>query len=193
MRSTILPLVATLFAFTVTARAEDAPKKPSEPAKTEVAKPVGKKVNIEELGEMLDGLGYNPKPTKNKDGNVDGYNLEFQTGTWTMRMFIDISDNQSEICVSAQIFKMVEGEDVPMAAMLELLAENGLVFPSTVYYVKSTKQFRVYASYKNEKITNGNLRTKLDGFSDTVKQVVTKFNQAKQATTDVVPAPAPAR
>ncbi len=195
MRSTILALVASLFAFAVTARADDetpAPKKPTMPVKTEVAKPAGKKVTIDELGNMLDALGYNPTPTKDKEGNVDGYNLEYTSGTWTMRMYIDISKNKSEICVSGSIGTLSEGTELPLAAAMELLTENGMIYPATIYFLKKSQQFRVYQSYTNEKLTNGNLRTKLDAFAETLKQVATKFNKAKETAPDVNPAPAPA-
>ena len=178
MRSTIIALVASLFAITA-AQAAETPTKPAALAKTEPAKAASKALTLSEIGDMLDGLGYNPTPIKNTENKVTGYTISLKSGTWTFTINVGVTADLSDVLFMAILGTNTTEDAVPMEAVLELLIDNGNIFPAIVLYTKDSKTFHLAKPTVNEKVTPSLMRSRLETFATTAREVLEKFNKIK--------------
>jgi hypothetical protein len=142
------------------------------------AKPAGKALTPAELGQMLEVMGYNPTAYKDKDGTVVGYDLEFKSGEWTIRFSAELSKDKSQIWFDGGVASFVDKSPPSAEALLEILAENNALWPASIYYSKKSKKLFLTVATPNKEVTPAGLRTKVEGFAESIKTVITKFNKA---------------
>ncbi|MDB5309218.1 MAG: hypothetical protein JWO38_3420 [Gemmataceae bacterium] len=191
MRTILFTLAAILtLGLAGPAPARDANK----PGTAEPAKQALKKLTVEELGELLDAMGYNPKPVKNKDGKVNGYSTEFPSGTWTIRIDFLVTADGSQVVLDSGLFTFTDQSQLPAEAILGTLSDNFEIFPASVYYINQTKRLRMAMTVQSSNLTPASLRVQVDFYVAAVKRCMTNFNQAVDqatATKEQVKKPGP--
>lgn len=180
-------LAAGLTVVTLSARAQPPPTPAPPPPLPPIVQPVARQLTLEELGSMLDMLGYSPKPYNNKDGKLAGYDLEFPFADWTMRMSVSLSFNKTNIWVNTNIQTLTDLAAVRVEGLLKLLAENNKVWPAYVYYTEGTRPaLRLALPIPNSNVTAAVLRTKINDFSNNIKRLIILWKSFQTA-----PAPLP--
>ena len=92
-------------------------------------RPVNPKITVEQLGEMLEAMGYTiVEPIRNKDNQTIGYRIEVKAGTWTIRPRM-ILDNTT-VWALMGLEKMPDPNNPPVANLLKLLAANSKTGPA---------------------------------------------------------------
>jgi hypothetical protein len=137
----------------------------------------GGRLSMEQLGRMLDDLGLNPKANANKEGKLVDYDLEFQSGTWTMRHWVSISPSGKFIWINTNIAKPLPAEGISVEALLGLLEQNNDVWPAFVYYVKEVRRLRLGMGIRNEDLTPAKLRKDIDTFTESAKTLMVRFEK----------------
>jgi hypothetical protein len=97
---------------------------PDKGSPGEVAKAAGKKLTVGELGQLLEAMGYEPKPVKNKDGKLVGYDIVIKSGTWTIYCCAEISPSTNYVWFSWTLVSLKDHPAVPPEALLAMLEEN---------------------------------------------------------------------
>jgi hypothetical protein len=158
----------------------------TEAAKTEKTKLVGKKVTMEELGQMLEIMGYELKPFKDKDGRpmTDkegkpvGYVFTIKSGTWTIPCEVSLSGSKENIWFCSVLVTLSEGSPVPTEAILAMLESNGPTYPNYLCYNRSAKSVEFNFLLKNGTVTVATLREAIDGYTTAVKDLVNTWKKA---------------
>jgi hypothetical protein len=135
------------------------------------------RLSMAQLGKMLDDLGLNPKANTNKEGKVVDYDLEFQSGTWTMRHWVSISPSGKFLWINTNLAKPLPAEEVSVEALLGLLEQNNDVWPAFVYYVKEVRRLRLGMGIRNEDLTPAKLRKDIDTFTESAKTLMVRFEK----------------
>jgi hypothetical protein len=155
----------------------------------------GGQVSMAQLGKMLDDLGLNPKANTNKEGKVVDYDLEFQSGTWTMRHWVSISPSGKFLWINTNLAKPLPAEGVSVEALLGLLEQNNDVWPAFVYYVKEVRRLRLGMGIRNEDLTPAKLRKDIDTFTESAKTLMVRYEKESKGgvakAPDVRPEPKP--
>lgn len=170
------------------ARAQDTVK-PVGPATAVKVQP--QRMTVAELGRVLEMLGYNPKPSMDKNGKVIGYNVEFLSGGWTMRFSVLLSHDGSNLWLSGSIAPVVDLAGASGSALLKLLGENDRIWPAYVSFQTGASYLKLAVAIPNKDITPGLLRTKMDAYSTTLKELIAIWKSGQPVPTPR-PAPAPA-
>jgi hypothetical protein len=179
-------LLTSLTLLAGTARSDEFPKPPVGGKKGDGAK-AGKKLNAEELGEMLEMMGYDPKPAKNKNGEVVGYHLTMQSDGITMYCTIEVSQNGQVIWVYGSLAPVVD-QTCPSEVLLAMLQTNLRISPAAINYSPVTKKFEVLLTLANTNMTPAGMKTAINQFSEGVKQALMTW---QKATTEKVKDPTP--
>jgi hypothetical protein len=151
------------------------------------------RLSLEQLGKMLADLGFNPRLSLESDGKSVRYDLEFPSGDWTMRPWVSISTDQTNIWFGANLAEVGASEAVPPAALLGLLEQNVDLWPAYVYYYKDHQRLRLNKPVKNQDVTPAKLRQEMETFTDAVKQLILRCEKASKAGPQTPPLAAPFR
>lgn len=135
------------------------------------------RLSVEQLGEMLANLGLNPKADKNENGEVVGYALEFQSGTWTIHHWVHLSRDQSTIWINSNLVPINGSAAVSPEALLQLLEKNNEFWPSYVFFAKEAKRLRLAMPVKNTDVRPVEMRQEIDTFTDHVKVLIERYEK----------------
>ena len=148
------------------------------PTKSEPVKQAGKKVTLEDLGEMLTAMGYEPKPFNNKDGKLMGYDLTFQYDGWTIYGSFEVQSD-GRIWLYGGLAPVVD-ESTPPAVLVAMLEASDKAFPSHLLYSSKTKKFTVFLPITNGNVTPASLRGSIETYSKSVKTTLNVYSTAKE-------------
>ena len=175
-----LMTAAMLAALTLTAAAfgREPGKGDTNPTtKAEPTKMAGKKVTIEELGEMLAAMGYEPKPCNDKNGKLVSYDVTFASDGYTIHGSFEITSD-GRLWVHGTLAPVAD-ESTPPAVLLAMLGVNDRVHPAYLVYSAKTKNFHVMLPFANGNVTPAVLRTNIDAYGNAVKAVLNTWTAAK--------------
>lgn len=158
-------------------RGQDTPDtgKQTEPAKTEKtdkAKSAAKKLALEDVRQMLENMGYEPKAIKNKDGKVTGYYVMVAVGDAKVECQFSLSGDQSNIWVNCFLLKF--NDKFPIGAdVLQMFLENqdGL-WPAYVQYYSDTQTVWLCFAIPNQDVGTATLRREIEGINKRVQLLV---------------------
>src|SRR4051812_33567103 len=97
MKTLITTALLAALAITGFAKADE-PTKPTAPVQA-----TEKKVTMEELGSVLERMGYNPKPAKDSDGKVVGFNIEYTRGSTTISISLSLSPSGTRVWMNVGV------------------------------------------------------------------------------------------
>jgi hypothetical protein len=157
-----------------------------------IDKPQPGRLTLQEMGTMLENLCYNPKSYNDKDGQLAGYDLEFASGTWTIRCCVSLSRDKSNLWFTCLVAKVTDSANVSSTALLGLLEENRNIWPSYVYFLKSLNGVQLTMPVPNLNLTPGKMRKEVEGFGETIKMLITRYKKDSQPV-QVAPAVASPR
>jgi hypothetical protein len=124
---TPLAMISVFGVYTAGAIAADAGAPAPTPSAT-----ASKQITVEQLGAMLDAMGYAKKPVTSAQGTLIGYDLSFEQGSWTLGMRVELSADGSNVWFIAGARAVQGGEAVPGTVMDKLLALNDRLRPGYV-------------------------------------------------------------
>jgi hypothetical protein len=181
MRKTLTAaLLAAAFALAGVAPAQDqtgGTTAKAEPGKTESA---AKRLTIDQVGQMLEDMGYEPKPVTDKEGKVIAYDVKYRSGTWDLYARVSFSSDGTNLWFTGNIGN-IKDKSVPVEAVLGLLEANVKLFPAHVRYFPASGNLSVGMPVRNDGITKAALKNALEEFSDAVKVTYTAFDKAVEA------------
>lgn len=180
MKAILSTILATLvLALVGTANAAE-PTVPSTALKVKKSQAL----TIEDLGPMLEAMGYEFKPYNNKDGKLIGYSVKNDG----VSMDIEVSTDGSKLLFFGGYSATA---DYPLTedAMLGILTEANRIFPTLVFYNRDQKSLKFYSELVNEDVTPVVLRQKLAHFKTSMSTIadawlkgleITKAKKAEQ-------------
>lgn len=124
-------------------------------------------VNIDSLGNMLQGLGLKPTKTESR------YDFQFadkKEEEWELSMSVVLSNDEKTLWIMAWLDELPpSAADVPRVALLRLLSDNDKMGNGQFFaYVASNKRFVLQRVIKNENITSASMRADLKELGKTV-------------------------
>jgi hypothetical protein len=125
------------------------------------------------LKEMLDGMGYEPRPLSK------GYLLAIKRDTWTIHIQLVLSKDLTKIGMNANLGLVSDAASVPAATWLKLLADNGDIDPSAFYYDKDQKKLYLHRVMDNRAVTPAVLRRQIEAFCDNTRDTAADWNFTK--------------
>jgi hypothetical protein len=138
MKTIRMFLGATMLALGVwqmTARA-DSPVAPPTPAPAPSVSPApvvapaapsaNQGMTADQLGKLLEGLGYQPEAYKNDSGEITGYSIKINEPNDTWYMNFDLSKDGQRIWVSMNLTQIQDFKNVPAETLAKLFKENEL-------------------------------------------------------------------
>jgi hypothetical protein len=162
-----------------TTRADAPPKTDAPPAKAD--KPAAAPLTDESLGQMLQAMGYDYKPSQSSDGKTTIYRLNFDQDGWSWHLDVALSSDKENLWISTPLVTLAD-ENVPPAALLRLLEENENIGPTTIYFDKNNKQIGLELALLNHGgITPAVFRARLNDFLADAKSTMKPCDFAKPA------------
>jgi hypothetical protein len=89
-----------------------------------------KKMTMEDLGKILEGLGLEPKPYKNADGVVTGYAVVYTRGQDRLTLSVSLSPSGTNVWLQAGMLQFNEKEPATANVLLALLAKHNEMWPA---------------------------------------------------------------
>lgn len=153
-----------------------------EPVKTTApAKPAVTKVTTEELGAMLEKMGYAPRPRKDKDGKVTGYAVKLTRDSTTITVYLDVAGTGGNIWLSVNATKFTDKEPATPELLLAFLAAHDQLWPAYLVYYPETKWVELSMSMTAAGFGPATLRTNLDRMMDKFLIVAEAYKKARDA------------
>jgi len=193
MRKLLCTVASAALAFSSTAFAQNAfpsaaPNAPafggSPPA---VGKATAKQLTVEDLGTMLENLGYELVPVKGDKGELFGYDTKDTTEGWTLNARIELSPSGKFVWITGVVAKVDNVNDVSKEALLAMLVESQKLGPAHVHYSTAFKSFMLAVAMPNANFTAVEMRGAMTLYTDSLKQAIKSWETATKPT----PAPAP--
>lgn len=158
-------LIATLFStllFSGLASAQETPAKETPKANENT-----KGLSHEDLGTMLEDLGYEPKTIKMNDGGKR-YLVKMSRDTWNFNIAVELSPNRSFVWLSGNLGKLPEGDNLKRDLLLKLLESNHENSPRH-FLVKSNRQLSLEQPITVAHMTPADLSSQIDTFVEQIK------------------------
>lgn len=115
----------------LTARA-DSPVAPPTPVPAPIVTPApmpavpaaNQGLSADQLGKLLEGLGYQPEAYKNDSGEITGYSIKINESNDTWYMNFDLSKDGQHIWVTMNLTQIQDWKNVPTETLAKLFKEN---------------------------------------------------------------------
>jgi hypothetical protein len=173
-----LMTAALLAALALTGLAKaDEPTKPT-PAPTQATE---KKVSLEELGSVLEQMGYTAQPVKDKQGKIVGYTIQVSRGGSNTSILLSLSPSKTRVWMYVGIMTFDEKVPATQELLLALLAKHDELWPAYVTYVPHWKQLVLSMSMDVTNFGPAALRVQLDRVLDKLQIVVDVVNKVQAA------------
>lgn len=153
-----------------------------EPAKTTApAKPAVTKVTTEELGALLEKMGYAPRPRKDKDGKVTGYAVELTRDSTTITVYLDVSSTGGNIWLNAIVTVFDDKEPATPELLLAFLSTHDQLWPAYLVYYPKANLVQLAMSMSTAGSGPATLRTNLESMADKHLIVAKAYKKARDA------------
>lgn len=175
MKTILTATLLTALTLASTARSEDSgTTKPIEPTKSAV-----KKITIEELGQMLEPMGYAPRPALSKEGKLLGYWVELTRSSTTFRVFIDVAPSGTVVWVSSNMIQFNEKTPASIDTLLGLIAEQNKLWPAYQVFYPKSKMLELAMPLHVQELNRATIRTGLESFLSNAMIVLETYKAAK--------------
>jgi hypothetical protein len=159
MKTLMTAVLVSALTFTGLASGQTPPVETPKPA-------TPKKMTVEELGKMLEGLGLEVKPFKNKDGEIVGYNVEYTRGSETLRLSLSMSPSGMNVWLNAGMLAFNEKNPATVNVLLAILGKHNEMWPAYVTYFPKDGWIDLSMPVQGPNFTPASLRQGLDTFMD---------------------------
>jgi hypothetical protein len=116
-----------------------------------------------ELRQMLDGLGLEPKPLSK------GFLVVIQRDGWTSNIQVVLSENKEKLGLNANLGSVKDPDSVTAAQWKALMVANGNIEPSFFYFNAEQKKLYLHRAMNNRGLTPAYLRTQIDSFFENMR------------------------
>ncbi len=153
---------ALLAAFAVTGTISAQTPAPTNQESKDKAE--AKTLTIEDVGAMLEAMGYTPRPGKDKDGKLVGYYVELTRGGNTVTAYLSMGGPNIWIDTNFAVYN--EKNPASVTLLLGLMAEHDRLWPAYLNFYPKTKVMQLAQPVIGPNITPAALRKGLDSFMD---------------------------
>jgi len=188
MRKILASFASAALALGTVAHADDRFPLPTDPvvAPTPAPKPsptklATKQVSVDELGVMLENLGYEVTPVKGEKGEIVGWDTKFQAEGMTIYARIEISPSGKFIWITGVLATLKTGEELPKDMFANLLGSNQNIGPAHVQWDAKNKMFLVALAVSNANFNPADLRAALNIYVNGMKQAVAVWHDTMKA------------
>jgi hypothetical protein len=151
-----------------------------------------KKMTMEDLGKILEGLGLEPKPYKNADGVVTGYAVVYTRGQDRLTLSVSLSPSGTNVWLQAGMLQFNEKEPATANVLLALLAKHNEMWPAYADHTPKSGWVFLSMPVQGPNFTPASLRTGLDTFMDKFIIFREAYQKAKKEETKTqTPTPLP--
>jgi hypothetical protein len=182
MTASILALMSLAGAARCDVVTGPAPAAPGAPAATTApaGKPAEQKtIKLEQVGQMLQAMGYEPKETKDKDGKLTGFVVKLTRNNLTFTICIGVAASETVVWLDTRCLDF-KGDDVATAeALLEILAQQHKLWPAYVVHYKNGNVLELSMPVEVRDLTPQKLRTALDEMASKYFIVADAYKAAK--------------
>lgn len=181
MRKILCSLVAA-FTFASFASAQMPGLDPAPAPKTTPAKVAAKQLTVEELGTMLENLGYEVVPVKTDKGTAYGWDNKFDSDGTTIYARVEISPSGKFLWITGLIATVKNANDIPKETLIALLAANTQIAPCQVQLDTKCNSISVALALGNSNFTPADMRYALQRYTTSIKTVVKIWSDSTKAT-----------
>jgi|GEM_PF-2408890 len=177
MKTIITAAILTALSLTNFAKAEQ-PTPP--PGDTPNKQQTTKKLTTEELGEMLDNLGYATRPSKNKDGKIVGYYFDLSRGSTKITLYASVSAG-TNIWIDTNMITFDDKTPPTTEMLLAFLGTQDQLWPAYLVYYPKTKLVQMALSVEVAGLTPTILNKKIESMMDKFNIVLEAYKKVKAA------------
>lgn len=116
--------------------------------------------NMSSLKTMIENLGYDYKEFKNDKGELSYYLLTVRSGSGTWKIVTEISPNQENLWIYAELAAISDINQVPRDILVNMLKFND-IGPVFFAYNEKAKSFFLYHAMTNRGVTPKLLRERI--------------------------------
>jgi hypothetical protein len=121
-------------------------------------------VTDENLQQMLDNMGFEPKKLSK------GYLIAIKRDSWTYYMQLVLSSDKSKIGFNSNLGVVENPDSVTAEQWKNLLISNGNIDPSFFFFDKDSKKLYLHRVLDNRGITPAFLRQQIENFCGNIKE-----------------------
>ena len=160
MKTLMTAALLAAFALTGTIQGQTgSAQSPTGSEKNEV-----KKMTLDELQQMLETMGYSPRPGKNAEGKVVGYFVDLTRGGDTIPGYLSLAGDNIWLDTNLLVFNDKQPATLPV--ILGLLAEQDKLWPAYLSFYPKTKVLQLTQCIKGPNITPAMIRASFESFMD---------------------------
>jgi len=138
----------------------------------------GAPLTPESLKTMIENLGYTTTSSTNSDGVVT-YNITLTPQGWTIDTDVNLSKDQSNIWMWANLSKIPDGQVFDPDTLLTMLKENDTMGPFFFSYSDSSRRFFINLALSNQNVTPAKMRSELDALAQNVVRTQNMWDPTK--------------
>ena len=138
----------------------------------------GTQLTPESLKSMIENLGYTTTSSTNSDGVVT-YNITLTPQGWTIDTDVNLSKDQSNIWIWANLTKIPDGQSIDGDALLTMLKENDTMGPFFFSYTDTARRFFINIALANQNVTPAKMRSELDALAANVVRTQDMWDPSK--------------
>lgn len=142
------------------------------------ARAQGTQLTPESLKAMIENLGYTTTSSTNSDGVVT-YNITLTPQGWTIDTDVNLSKDQSNIWMWANLKKIPDGQVFDPDTLLTMLKENDTMGPFFFSYSDSSRRFFINLALANQNVTPAKMRAELDALAADVVRTQNMWDPAQ--------------
>lgn len=116
---------------------------------------------VEQLGGMLEDLGYAPEEETRPDGTIGGFKTELVSWDYTVPMHLRISDDEKSLTITAVLSHFGDIEDATAEKLVEFLQLNNRPDNKFVYGIDENNMLTVQVTISLERLTMESLDEQL--------------------------------
>lgn len=177
MKTLMIAAFLTALAIAGTAPSAEPVKTPVPTPKSEPVKQAGKQISVEELGTMLEAMGYELKPFNNKDGKLIGYSTQFESEGWTIYGTFEISEDGKKIWLFGKIAPVVD-ESTAASVLLAMIGSSDELSPAYLTYLPKSKKFEIVLPLTNGNMNPAAIRGAISTYGKAVKHALKTWDKA---------------
>jgi hypothetical protein len=153
---------------------------PTDAPPAQDAKSTPQKFTYDDLGKMLESMGYTIHPQKDKEGKLYGFNIELTRGSQTVTFRISLSPSQEVIWLDMDLMAFNEKEPATPALLLKFFGEHDKLWPAYMVYYANINRLQMSMPLKGPNFTPALIRTTLDSFVDKLQIVKDAYAAVKK-------------
>ncbi len=138
----------------------------------------GTQLTPESMKTMIENLGYTTTSSTNSDGVVT-YNITLTPQGWTIDTDVNLSKDQSNIWMWANLTKIPDGQVFDADTLITMLKENDTMGPFFFSYSDSSRRFFINLALSNQNVTPAKMRAELDALAANVVRTQNMWDPTK--------------